>query len=338
MQKEERNRPTSFDVAARAGVSQSTVSRALRGDSSIPLPTRERIAAVARELDYRPDQRAARLRTRTSGAIAVLLLGGDDVEPNSVNLFLYALVGAVSAAAARKGLNALVAVQTDLADVRLDFARSREADGMIVIGSARQTAAWARVRQAHQAGERLVCWGAPDDVLPTVRCDNRGGGRCAAEHLLAAGRRAIAFVGPGWDRQKAFRDRRQGYADALAAAGLPTIESDIGDGLSREEQGYRGVLQLLDAGRRFDALFAASDLIAFGALRALRERGIAVPQDVAVVGFDGIQSTLHVTPSLTTIKQDLESAGTALVERLLSGEAGAEVDYRLAVRESCGSA
>ena len=334
-----KRRATSLDVAAVAGVSQPTVSRALRGDKTVSAETRERIERIARELNYTLDQRAARLRSDSTGNIALIMLSSPGQDRAALNPLYYALLGAVGAAASDRGYNLLVSFQDGPQNFRANFEQTREADGTIAIGSAQHTAGWKFLRDASGAGERIVCWGAPDDALPTVRCDNRAGAAQAVGHLAAQGHKRIAFIGPGWRRHKAYRDRRRGYLDVIEASGAEPLETERVRGQQRDEQGYLAARALLEAHPDCDAIFAASDTLALGAARALREFGRRLPGSVALVGFDGIGAATHITPALTTVEQDIRTAGVLLVETLLDLLAGRSsphrsVPMRLIERES----
>jgi DNA-binding LacI/PurR family transcriptional regulator len=190
-----------------------------------------------------------------------------------------------------------------------------------------------------------VIWGAEQNnkSVLSIGCDNVQGGKLATEHLLSLGRRNLAFLGDASSRSPEFRDRYLGHGEALKAAGLqarPTLQFDA---ISTESSGFDAANRLLDAGLDFDAIFAASDLIAIGAIRALNARGVKVPQQVAVVGYDDIPVASFANPPLTTIKQNTQLAGEILVESLLKLIRGQQVAARLipttlVVRESCGVA
>jgi DNA-binding LacI/PurR family transcriptional regulator len=175
----------------------------------------------------------------------------------------------------------------------------------------------------------------------TIGSDNRAGGRMAAEHLIGLGRRRIAFLGHATSNYPEFEARFQGVADALAAAGLPPpLQADA---ITTEEAGARATHSLIDAGARFDAIVAASDLIAIGAMRALADRDLKVPDDIAVTGFDDIPAAASTRPPLTTVVQDTQRAGQLLVNSVraqMEGLAapGAMLPTRLLVRRSCGAA
>lgn len=332
-------RATSMDVADVAGVSQPTVSRALRGEGSVSAETRDRILAAARELNYVPDERAARLRSRSTGVVALVILGLPGQERAAINPFYFELLGAVGSAAAKRGYDLLVSFQDHPDTLRADFEQARKADGLIVLGSSRNAAGWRFFAKAMERGDRIVCWGAPDDAVPVVRCGNRAGAILAVRHLLDQGRRRIAFVGPGWRGHRAFRERRNGYRAALMAAGETSLEARGIEEMDRREQGRAMTEALLLGGAGCDAVFAASDLLALGAIDALDRAGVRVPEEVAVVGFDGIPAAAHARPALTTIEQDTDAAGKLLVDALLAqvegrGRPRPGVPCRLVVRGS----
>jgi DNA-binding LacI/PurR family transcriptional regulator len=330
---------TSFDVAVAAGVSQPTVSRALRADPAVSAETRERVLEAARALDYTIDSRAARLRSGSTRTLAVVILTAPGQQRARVNPFYFALLGAIGAAASDRGFHLLLSFQDGATGFRSDYQKAHEADGLIVLGSAGQSDGWAHFAQAFGQGANIVAWGAPAAELPTIRCDNRAGGALVAQHLAGRERRRIAFVGPRWEGHLAFRQRREGFRAALATLGLQPLEAPDAGGSSREEQGEASVAALLEAGERPDAIFAATDLLAIGAARALRTAGLRVPQDVALVGFDGIPSAAHASPALSTVEQDSEVAGRLLVNALLDlsdgrEPAGTPIPVRLVERES----
>ena len=327
-------RPTSLDVAQRAGVSQPTVSRALRNHGSISAETRQRVERAAAELGYWPDHHAARLRDRATGAIALVLLATPGADRGVPNPFYYDLVEAVETAAARRGLRVLLSYQGEGRALRCDFEQRREADGVIVIGSAASRAAWRFFAAAAREGSNVVGWGAPDQSLRVVRGDSRAGAALAIDHLVARGRRRIAFVGPGWERHHAFRERRAGYLAAMARHGLPTLEVPAPRTPDRIAEGETAFAALTAAGLSPDAVFAASDGLALGVLRAARHAGLAVPADLAVVGFDGAYGAGRVEPALTTVAQDAARAGELLVATLLGEAAGEGVPVHLVAGES----
>ena len=175
----------------------------------------------------------------------------------------------------------------------------------------------------------------------TLGSENRSGGYAATRHLIERGRRRIAFIGIASSHAPEFEDRWRGYRDALAEAGLEADPALQRDSVTSEEAGHEAVRSLIAAGTSFDAIFAASALIAIGAMRALAEQGLSVPGDVALVGFDDIPAASFTNPPLTTVSQDVKAAGEALVDTLLRKIRGQAVEpymlpTQLIVRGSSG--
>ena len=177
----------------------------------------------------------------------------------------------------------------------------------------------------------------------TVGTDNVAAGKLAGQHLIERGRKRIAFLGHADDHYPEFAGRYRGLVEAQRDAGIDPDAAQQFDALSTEEEGHTAARALIGSGARFDAIFAASDLIAIGAMRALSEAGRSVPSDVAVVGFDDIPTASLTTPPLTTVMQDIRGAGQALVETLLAQIEGRDLPPRklpgkLVVRGSSGPA
>lgn len=335
-------RVTSFDVAALAGVSQSTVSRALSGDPSISEATRLRVAEAARQLDYFGNENAIRLRTGRTNTLAVVVICREDEESKDVNPFHYSLLGSICAAASARRYEVLVSFQAARETLFAHYQDQRKADGLIVIGTTDNKAAWDYFH-GQQDHITWVCWGSPFDDLEWIRSDNQQGGMVATQHLLAQGYRRIACLASLDSPQKQFAERYQGYAEAMRAAGLEPRLCPIEEGLPREEQGRRAVARLVEEAEGFDAVFAVSDLIALGAMSELGERGIKVPGDVGVVGFDALRQGAYSSPTLTSIEPDFDLAGKMLVENLLMAIDGKHsesrrVPVRLLVRGSTARA
>ena len=314
-------RVTSFDVAEEAGVSQSTVSRALAGDTSISEPTRQRVIAAAARLNYQVNENAARLRRGKTGTLAVVMICRAGEDRKDLNPFYYSLLGSTCAAASARGYEVLVSFQDSAENFWGHFEERRKADGMIVIGTSENTPAWDYFGELDPE-TNWVCWGAPNDGFPWVRTDNEGGATLAARHMLVRGYTRIVCIGSETSPQRQFKERYDGYAAAMRDAGHEPVLQRIDRGLPREEQGRRAAAALAASGQPFDAIFAVSDEIALGALKELIALGYKVPDQVGVVGFDGVRAGAWSTPPLTTIEPDFEVAGTLLVERLLAAMAG----------------
>ena len=332
-------RVTSFDVAAEAGVSQSTVSRALAGDPVVSEATRARVAEAAAKLNYHVDENAARLRTGRTGTLAVVVICRPDEDRKDLNPFTYSLLGTICAAASARGFETLVSFQDSPGNLSGRYEEQRKADGLIVIGTTQNEAAWDYYRELGASGMHWVCWGSPYDELEWIRSDNHQGAALATQHLLDAGATKVACIASLDSLQRQFKERYDGYAETVAAAGHEPWLVQIEDGLSRDEQGRRAIAALIASGRPFDAVFAVCDEIALGALRALTEAGVRVPQDAALIGFDGIRASAQAMPPLSTIEPDFHAAGAMLVDKLLAGIAGEphaarRVPVRLVARTS----
>jgi DNA-binding LacI/PurR family transcriptional regulator len=330
---ETRNRPrsfrvTSFDVAAEAGVSQSTVSRALAGDPVVSEATRLRVAEAARKLNYAVDNNAARLRTGRTGTLAVVVICRPGEDRKDLNPFTYALLGSICAAASARGYETLVSFQDGPGNFSGRYEEQRKADGLIVIGTTQNEAAWTYYRELGQSGMHWVCWGSPYEDLEWIRSDNGAGARLAATHLIEQGYRQIACIGSISSPQIQFTERYDGFAEGLAENGLSPSLIPIQDGLTREEQGRQAVRDLIASAQPCDAIFAVCDEIALGALRELAERGVAVPGQIALIGFDGIRASAQAMPPLSSIQPDFAAAGDMLVEKLLKGIAGERHEQR----------
>lgn len=325
-----RIRVTSFDVAERAGVSQSTVSRALAGSGAITEPTRAKVMQAAEELGYVVDERAARLRRGKAGTLAVVVIGRPDEAASDINPFYFSLLGSVCAAAAAQGLETLVSFQFEEGQFFGKYEERGHADGVIVIGTTANDAAWAYFRELAKDGRAVAFWGSPHDELDWVRSDNYEGGLLATDELIAAGCRRIVHVGALDSPQRQFGERYEGYVAAMERAGLEPRLCKVEYALDREEQGRAAVAQLIEQETEFDGLFVACDSIALGALAEMRSRGIAIPGQCSIIGFDGIRAGQFSSPPLSSVEPDFDVAGALLVRSVL-GE-GEAAERRVPVR------
>jgi DNA-binding LacI/PurR family transcriptional regulator len=337
--------PTSRDIAEIAGVSQATVSRALRNSPLVRKETRDRIQEIAKELNYYVNRNAAGLRTHQSNTIALLLFdetGGTDAQ---INPFFLSMLGYIARAAARHGYDVLISLQQLSNDWHVEYQASHRADGLILLGYGDYLTYREKLLALTNASTRFIIWGPviEDSLGLTIGCDNKNGGYQATRHLLGAGRNRIAFLGNTSRRSPEFTARHKGYVQALLDAGkAPAAELKV-DADNLEELGYQAARRLIDDGADFDAIFAVTDVIAIGAMRALQDAGRRVPDDVAVVGFDDLPLAQHVTPALTTVRQDIRLAAEGLVDGIVALIEDQPVEStlmapRLIVRQSCGTA
>lgn len=328
-------RPTSFDIAYLAGVSQPTVSRALRGDRSVSQSTREKIERIARELNYAVDKNASSLRSQRSNTIALLFFEDPTPDDSMINPFFLSMLGSITRAAANHGLDLLISFQRMEDDWHVVYHDSHRADGLILLGYGDYAVYQQRLQQLRAQGTHFARWGSvsSDPAGGTVGSDNLGAGRAVGEHLIARGCRRIAFLGNADAHYPEFANRYEGLGMAMREAGIEPDPALQHDALTSEEAGYAGARALLARGIPFDAIFAASDLIAIGAMRALAEAGREIPRDVALVGFDDIPAAGFANPPLTTIMQDMRGAGERLLDTLLADiEGRPRPDPRLPTR------
>jgi DNA-binding LacI/PurR family transcriptional regulator len=243
------------------------------------------------------------------------------------------------------GYDLLISFQQLSSDWHVDYEDSRKADGIILLGYGDFLQYQPLLERLVERGTHFVRWGSAGEMQigATVSSDNEQGGFDATQHLLQEGRRKIAFIGTAEPGYPEFLDRWRGHCRALRASGMEPDERLRADAEPSEESGRAAVAELLRREVEFDAIFAASDVTAIGAMHALQKLGRAIPQEVAVVGFDDIPAASLSSPPLSTVTQDAKGAGEALVEALIEAiEQGAAksrvLPVRLTVRESSRSA
>ena len=314
-----KTKATSMDIAHRAGVSQATVSRVLRGSPLVNADTRKRVEEAVRELNYKVDRHASSLRTQRAGTLALLLFEDPTPDDSHINPFFLSMLGSITRACARHGHDLLVSFQQLSDDWHADYEDSMKADGLILLGYGDYLAYESKLAHLVAQGTHFVRWGAVLQGQPgiSIGCDNAEGGALAGRHLLERGRRQIAFLGDASTHFPEFFARYCGCDAALREAGLRMNPALQVDASSTEQAGYEAAKMLIARGLPFDAVFAASDLIAIGAMHALKEAGLRIPEDVAVVGFDGTSMSRFSHPPLTTVVQDTSRAGELLVDTLL---------------------
>ncbi|MEV7418972.1 LacI family DNA-binding transcriptional regulator [Streptomyces sp. NPDC089919] len=314
MAQETAGRPTLEAVAARAGVSRATASRVVNGGAGVRGPLADRVRAAVAELGYVPNPAARTLVTRRTGAVAVVI-----AEPGTRvfadPFFLRQLRGIEKALGEHDGRLVLMLQDGPADHDRIArYLAGGHVDGVLAFSLHTDDplpATIARLQLPVVYGGRPGWPGA--DVL-YVDADNRGGARSAVRHLHALGRRRIAHIAGPLDQTSA-ADRLAGYRDVLPP-GAPEL---VAAGDFTAAAGRRAMAGLLDRAPDLDAVFAANDLMASGALATLRERGRRVPADVAVVGFDDTQSVADCTePPLTTVRQDVEGMGRLMAHLLLT--------------------
>jgi DNA-binding LacI/PurR family transcriptional regulator len=295
-------------VAELAGVSKITVSRALRGSDLVRPELRERIVRIAAEAGYRMNLAARSLRTRRTHTIAVVIeqLQRDD-RPITDPLLLAMIGGLLEVLTPADYAMLLTTHDHFLGSSAIG------ADGVVVLGQGEGGRGLERVGSF---GLPVVAWGepVPGMTIPVIGSDNRQGGRLAAEHLMAGGRKRLLFLGDA--RHPEVAGRLEGVREVLAAS--EAVLAGVLACAFSTEAGATAVDEALAAGLQFDAIIAVSDFIAAGACDTLIARGLAVPEAIAVVGFDDTPIASTHRPSITSIRQDANAAGRALGEAILS--------------------
>jgi LacI family transcriptional regulator len=313
-----RRRPTSADVATEAGVSRTTVSFVLnaRTDVKIPDETRQRVLSAAERLGYHPHAPARQLAGGRSHIIALVLrqtpeqIAGDAVLAET----LRGLAGAARAGDFRVLVEPLAPNDPD---GYASLLRAQHADGLVISGPRVDDPS---LQALIEESFPIVIQGAfPGVAVPSVDVDNVAGARGAVEHLLSLGHRRIACITNAPLVYTAARERLEGYRQAMAEAGLPTPEELVAEATFDAASGHAAMAGLL-ARTSFDAVFVASDVVALGAIGALRDAGLRVPDDISIVGFDDIALSAYFDPPLTTVRLPAfelgQAAGRALLDRI----------------------
>ena len=339
-----KGKATSFDIAHYAGVSQSTVSRALRNSPLVNEETRKRVQQIAKELNYKVDKNASNLSSQQSSTIALLFFEDPTSDESTINPFFLNMLGSIMRGCNKRGYDLLVSFQDLDSDWHAEYEDTHKADGLILLGYGDYNDYEEKLKHLDDSGAHFVRWGAVRIGQPgiSIGCDNFQGGFIMTRHLLEHGRKQIAFIGNAHRGYPEFNDRYQGCKRALANANIEVNPKLQIDAISNERAGYEAVKQLLDSGEPFDAVFCASDIIAIGVIKALREAGKEIPEDIAVTGYDNIAMAEFIRPTLTTIQQNTSQAGDLLVEALVARINDETVSTQtiqpeLILRESCGS-
>ena len=334
-------RPISIrDIALRVGVSHTTVSRALHNSPLISQEMRERVQQIALEMGYVPNEVAQSLKQSQTNSVGLVVTSIADP-------FVGRVVRGIEETAQAAHMSVILSVSDNLPEQEMAVVENfnrRRVDGIIIAAS----------QLSHQDMQRLAKWPvpvvlinpqseAPTDGLSSVTIDDYNGAKLAVDHLLHLGHRRIGYLGVG-NRPRSNRLRLEAYTAALRDAKVePRLEwvcisnpehrhhaDDVSDGQTL-------VGSLLSSGIR--ALLCYNDSIAIGAMLACRKRGIRVPQDLSIVGFDNIETSQYITPALTTVHQPKLRLGQLAMEMLLERLAGRavenqQVDTELIVRES----
>lgn len=318
-------RPTIHDVAARAGVSKSLVSLALRGSSKVSDSSREAILAAANDLGYRPNATARSLADRRSRTIGVNMAELDNP------IFPQMLTGAHTVIRQRGYNTMLVSGERDpeLESEELAKLLEFQVEGLILI-SHRLPAATVRGLSTDVPVVVLTLREITGPGIDTVTSDDEAGAKLAMQHLFDLGHERIAHVSGGLLEPAVIRERV--YREQMKEAGLEA-NIRISEGDLTDEGGLRGTRELLADGDPPTAIFASNDIAALGAMAACQEHGLRIPEDISIIGYDGIPLGDFRSVSLTTISQPLEEMGILAAERLFDRMEGKKVKGRSIVLE-----
>jgi LacI family transcriptional regulator len=329
-------------IAADLGVSITTVSKVLNNHADIGPVTRAKVLARVDELGYRPNAVARSLSLRRTHTLGVVI-------PDLMHSFFVEIVAGIEAVASARGYGLLLCSSTENSRKErseLEMLRARQVDGIVIASVHGSNNSELLQRIAANRGALVMI---DRDDHPRVRChrvltDDELVGRMATAHLLSLGRRAVAHIaGPALTHA---RRREAGYLEALADAGITPQEGWIARGGFMEADGYRAMKELLTIDPPIDAVFAANDPAAIGAMHAIWEAGLTVPDDIAIVGAGDISHGGLLRVPLTTISWAKEELGRRAAELLLDQIGGRDdatfrrvvVPPRLVVRGSCGAA
>ncbi|GAT66005.1 LacI family DNA-binding transcriptional regulator [Planomonospora sp. ID91781] len=303
------------ELARQCGVSVATVSRVFNNPEVVNPDTRQNVLRVAARIGYLPNESARTLATKKSYMIG-LVWDTHHRRPGWRHPFLQEILIGLKTALSERGYHLLMLATSDGEGSHDRAVRRHNLDGVVFIDNGTQDPALLRLAES---GVPCVSLDRPvtGPRATHVISDNAGGARTAVEHLYERGRRAIATIaGPG--RTVPGAERLAGYRAALAGLGLPARDGLVVEGDFYLSGGYAAMRRLLEADERPDAVFAAGDEMAIGAMRAIAEAGLKVPEDIAVVGFDDIELAALVQPGLTTVAQDKAGFGTAAAATLVA--------------------
>ncbi|MFI5488030.1 LacI family DNA-binding transcriptional regulator [Micromonospora echinaurantiaca] len=318
-------RPTLEAVARRAGVSRATVSRVVNGSTTVAEPIREAVNRAVAELGYVPNLAARSLVTQRTDSIALVMPEAATRVFSDDQVFPGIILGVSQELEAADKQLVLMLAGSPAGHARVErYTTGRHVDGVLFASLHGADPLPGRLARL---GIPVVCSGRPLGAadVPYVDVDQVGGVTAAIRHLIGIGRRRIATIAGPQDMVAGI-ERLSGYRDTVSAAGLPEL---VAYGDFTRESGAAAMRQLLAEHPDLDAVFAASDLMAHAALRTLREAGRRVPEDVAVIGFDDIETAAYTEPPLTTVRQPIQEIGRQMTRQLLRLAAGETIETAL---------
>ncbi|MGC6176904.1 LacI family DNA-binding transcriptional regulator [Lacrimispora sp. 38-1] len=325
------------DVAKYAGVSLATASRVMRGENNVSPKKKKLVEDAAKALNYKPNSIARQLRKQETRNVIVII-------PNIQNTFFHEIIAGIEKVAFQNDYQVLIVDMQNNPQIEESYFHSlmqRQTDGIISLS------ANIGLRLMKEVSENYPVVIAVQNIsniieLPSVSIDNVAASKEIMQHLIDLGHRNIGHL-TCQPTLTLYRDRFTGYCQALAENGIPINMNFVKYGNSTIQSGYEQMCELVDQDEHIDAVFAAGDIIAIGAMKALADHGIRVPQDCAVVGFDDIELASFYNPALTTIRQPQHQIGAIAMNILCELMAGNQIedkhvvlDHELVIRKSCG--
>lgn len=334
------HRPTSFDVAQKAGVSRSTVSFVLNDAPGVSISesTRQRVLDAAKSLNYHPHAAGRKLASGKSNTIGLVLR--QSPEQVFADAFLARVIFGVEQAAFENGFHVLLK-QVDIqdSDGYLRLISENQVDGIVLSGPRQDDLEIIAVNK--QDIPILLLGQIPGSDIPFVDVDAEAGAATAVQHLIDQGHKAIGMITNARISYTSAQQRRNGYLQALKKAGLESQPGLIREGNFTPASGYQAMTDLLKVAKKLTAVFVASDVVALGALLAIKHAGLRIPEDIAVVGFDDIPLAQYFDPPLTTICLPAYDLGWEAGKRLLHlvkkgtlDQSGVLLDTSLIIRDS----
>ena len=329
------------DIARMSGVSRSTVSRVINDDPNVKESTRHKVLDIIQTINFQPNLAARSLaagRTQVLGLVIPMAVTSIFVDP-----YFPLLIQGISSACNMRGYSMMLWLAEPDFERRMagQILYSGLIDGVIVASTVMDDPIVVALVNGKNVPFIMIGRHPSDSNVSFVDVDNRAGAAQAVEHLFRLGKKRVATI-RGPKTMIAGVDRYQGYLDAFAQAKRTVDPQLVAEGEFSEQSGYLAMQRLLP--HRPDAIFAASDMMAVGAIMAIEESGLKIPEDIALVGFDGIPSSAHTDPPLTTVRQPIIPSGALAAELLIDmienpspAPRRIVLTTELVVRKSCGA-
>lgn len=304
---------TIFDVAKKAGVSKSTVSRVINNQGNVKEKTRKKILKVMRSLNYHPNSSARSLVTKRTNTIGLIV-------PDITDFFYLQFIKGAEVVGIKNNYNMmLLSSRWDVEEERycLKMFGEGRVDGVLLISGNWVGEPYLNCPELEKMPLVIIDRTLNNHVIPTINVDNKNGGYLGTRHLLENGHRMIAFV-TGLANQKASLDRMEGYRQAMDEAGVRESDNLIYPGDFTEKSGYQVTRQVLEAGKGITAIFYANDLMAIGGIKAIKEKGLKIPDDLSLIGCDDLELVSLIDPPFTTLRQPRYKMGYTGMELLIN--------------------